>query len=383
MFLIATNEEIKSGQVTDVYLERTKQILAAKNINKKVKAEISAKKNHYPWAIFAGLEEVCYLFEGIDVSIRSLAEGTVLQPGQPVMEIEGYYQDFVLYETPLLGLLCQASGIATKAARCKKAAGNRRVINFGARRMHPAISPLIDRNAYIGGCDGVSTIKSAEMLGMEPSGTMPHAFILITGSTVEASKAFHDIIAPHVARVVLVDTFRDEKFESIEVAKALGDDLYAVRLDTPRSRRGNFLDIIKEVRWELDLRGFNNVKIIASGGLDENDILNLNEYVDAYGIGSCISNAPAIDYSMDIVEIEGDPIAKKGKSSGSKDVLKCPSCHQIHIVPFGQEITHCPCGGHYKTMQQMVFDKGKTIRPIPTPENLREYVLEQLNFVEL
>src|SRR5436190_1151227 len=82
---------------------------------------------------------------------------------------------FGVLETALLGLLCQASGVATVAARCKIAAEGRPVFSFGARRMHPAISPMVERSAYIGGCDGVASVKSAEVIGIQPVGTMAHA----------------------------------------------------------------------------------------------------------------------------------------------------------------------------------------------------------------
>ncbi|CUS91929.1 Quinolinate phosphoribosyl transferase, C-terminal domain, partial [Candidatus Kryptonium thompsonii] len=133
-------------------------------------------------------------------------------------------------------------------------------------------------------------------------------------------KAFDEIIDPKVPRIALIDTFTDEKFEAIRIAEALKDKLYGVRLDTPSSRRGNFLAILKEVRWELDIRGFKNVKIFVSGGVDEEIIKQLNEVVDAYGVGTTISSAPVLDFAMDIVEIEGKPMAKRGKLSGEKQV---------------------------------------------------------------
>ena len=190
--------------------------------------------------------------------------------------IEGIYAEWAKYETALLGFLCQASGIATKAARCKRAAGPRQVISFGARRMHPALAPMIERNAFVGGCDGVAVTKSAELIDADPTGTIPHALVLLFGDTVEALRAFHEVVDAKVRRVALIDTLQDEKFEAIRVAEALGKDLYAVRLDTPSSRRGDFFQIIEEVRWELDLRGFDHVKILASGGIDEYEILKLN-----------------------------------------------------------------------------------------------------------
>ena len=245
-FHTASDAEIKRGEVSDVYFARTVQILIHRGDRKRVKAEVYLKSlpEDWQWGILAGLEEAAALLEGVPVDVWAMDEGTLFEAYQPVLRIEGTYVEWAQYETALLGLLCQASGIATKAARCKKAAGNRQVISFGARRMHPTLAPMIERNAFVGGCDGVAVTKSAELIDADPMGTIPHSLVLMVGDTVEALKAFHEVVDPKVRRVALVDTLQDEKFEAIRVAEALGRDLYAVRLDTPSSRRGDFYRII-------------------------------------------------------------------------------------------------------------------------------------------
>ena len=327
-FFTASDDQIQSGSVTDVYFLRTKQVLEARALNKHVRVEVVAKglPAGYEWAVLAGLEDVLQLLEGCPVSVDGLPEGSLFRAYQPVLSIEGRYLDFGLHETALLGFLCQASGVATKAARLRTLVGEKPLIHFGARRMHPAIAPMVDRSAYIGGCDGVAVVLSADMLGIAPSGTIPHALVLQMGDTLDAARAFHELIDPAVRRVALIDTFQDEKFEAIRLAEGLGDALWALRLDTPSSRRGNFAKILQEVRWELDLRGFEKLKLLVSGGLDEADIPALLPWAEAFGIGTSIANAPVIDLSLDIVEIEGEPIAKRGKESGGKQLLACPTC---------------------------------------------------------
>jgi nicotinate phosphoribosyltransferase len=379
MFLVAQPDDILNGKITDVYFERTLRILKARNINPVVKAEFIAKSlpDNWPWAVFAGLEEVLYLLEKLPVKLRALKEGTVFYPLEPIMEIEGHYQDFCVFETAILGLICQASGIATKAARFKNLADGRLVVSFGARRMHPILAPMIERNAYIGGCDGVAVVKSGEIIGEDPMGTMPHALIICMGSTVEAVKAYDEVLEPKFKRVALIDTFLDEKFEALNVAQALGKKLFAVRLDTPSSRRGNFFRILEEVRWELDLRGFNHVKLFVSGGIKEDDIPLLNPLVDAYGIGTSICNAPVIDYSMDIVEVEGKPVAKRGKWSGSKRVLKCHGCGSRRITPLKEGTIKCECGGEYEDLLIPVLDNGKYLIEKESASTIRDRVLQQ------
>ena len=385
MFQVATEEEIKAGKVTDVYFLRTVEILKALKLNKRVAAEVWVKglPGEWKWAVFAGVEEVIELFKGKPINLRGLKEGTIFNAYEPVLEVEGYYQDFAVFETALLGFICQASGIATAAARCRKVAGNKPVVSFGARRMHPVIAPMIERSAFIGGCDGVAVTKSAEFIGEEAMGTMPHALILVIGDTVEATQAFHKIISPKIPRVSLIDTFDDEKFAALKVARALGKDLFAVRLDTPSSRRGNFLKIIEEVRWELDLHGFNQVKIFVSGNIDERAILALYPVVDAFGVGTNISNAPVVDFSLDIVEVDGKPLAKRGKPSGRKDLWRCPQCFQTQVIPRGKNQVVCSCGGKMELLLVPLIEEGKVVINLSSPQEIRRYVLEQLTLVSL
>ena len=380
MFHCTTYDAVKAGKVTDVYFARTREILKAEGLDKRVKAEFIAKSlpRDWTWAVLAGVEEVASLVSGMDLDVRTMAEGTIFRPWEPVLEIEGMYTDFCVYETVILGLICQASGIATGAARCRQAAGERTLVSFGARRMHPILAPFIERNAFIGGCDGVSVGAGAELIGQPPTGTMPHALILLYGDTVEATKAFHRVVSADVKRISLIDTFQDEKFEALRVASALGDELYAVRLDTPSSRRGNFKQIAEEVRWELDLRGFRHVKIFVSGGIGERQIRELNPVVDGYGVGTAISDAPVVDYSMDIVEVDGVAIAKRGKSSGAKQVYRCGRCHQDRVTPQAQGPSLCECGGKMEALLNEWMKKGDLISPLPPPADIRQRVLDQI-----
>jgi nicotinate phosphoribosyltransferase len=381
-FHTASDAEIKAGDIADVYFQRTVEILAARGDRKHVKAEVYLKSlpEDWDWGVLAGIEEAAALLDGVAVDVRSMDEGTVFAPYQPVLTLEGVYVEWARYETALLGLLCQASGIATKAARCKKAAGERQVISFGARRMHPMLAPMIERNAFIGGCDGVAVTKSAELIDADPMGTIPHSLVLMVGDTVEALKAFHEVIEPKVRRVALIDTLQDEKFEAIRVAEALGKDLFAVRLDTPSSRRGDLYRIVEEVRWELNLRGFEHVKIVASGGVDEYEILRLNPVVDAYGVGTSIANAPVLNFALDIMEIEGRPTAKRGKWSGAKDVLRRRGTLDTVVRPAGAP---APAGGPWDPLLKPLVTRGRVARDLPPPRTIREFVLDQLAGVSL
>ena len=323
-FNTASDEEIRGAEVADVYFHRTMEILRARALeNVPVHAEIAYKTSDpEEWFVVAGLDEVAQLLEGVEVEARAVPEGTICRPNEPVLTLSGPYSAFAELETAILGFLCQASGVATGAARCRVAAGEKLVISFGARRMHPAITPMIERSAYLGGCDGVAVELAARRLGIPASGTLPHALVLILGSTAEAAKAFDEIIDPEVPRTILVDTFDDEKFGALIAARAIPDSIFAVRLDTPGNRRGDFRDLMSEVRWELDRNGFEHVRIFASGGIDVEYILYLNPVCDAYGVGGAIADAPMIDYSLDIVEVAGEDRSKRGKRGGRKRLVE-------------------------------------------------------------
>ena len=110
-FFTASDDQIQSGSVTDVYFLRTKQVLEARGLNKHVRDEVVAKglPTGYEWAIFAGLEDALRLLDSCPVSVEGLPEGSIFRAYQPVLSVEGRYLDFGLHETALLGFLCQAS----------------------------------------------------------------------------------------------------------------------------------------------------------------------------------------------------------------------------------------------------------------------------------
>jgi len=388
-FHTATEEEIQKAETSDVYFERTKEILEKEGLsNIHVTAEIttgSLPKN-WEYGILAGVEEAAHLLEGLNIRVRSFPEGTLFRPvdssgvREPVMVIEGRYLDFCLYETPLLGLLCQASGIATMASRVRRAAGTKTVFSFGIRRAHPALAPMIDRACYIGGFDAVSSMLGAKLLNKNPTGTMPHSLIIAIGDQVRTWKSFDKYMPKGVPRIALVDTYCDEKTEAIMAAEALGKALYGVRLDTPSSRRGNFPEIIKEVRWELDSRGFKNVKIFVSGGLDDESVRALSATgADGFGVGTSVSNAPSVDFAMDIVEKEGKSVAKRGKLGGKKEVWRCDKCLLDYVVLEGAPSPSCSnCGNKTRPLLVTLLESGRPTSALPSPDKIRELVLDQL-----
>lgn len=392
-YFTATDDDINACRTTDIYFVRTMEILKAKGmLDEKAFAEmtVGSLPNCWRWGVFCGLEEALRFMEGRDVDIYGVPEGTIFpsrtQSGLklPLLSLEGKYSEYCMPESPMLGFMCHSTGVATMAARCRIVAEDKPMMAFGVRRSHPAISPMLDRSSYIGGCNGVSSLMGAEIIGEEPNGTMPHALIVMMGSSKLAFAAFDEIIDHSVQRIALADTYSDEKSEAVLAAETI-KDLYGIRLDTPASRRGSFAEIIKEVRWELDIRGFTDVKIIASGGLDETTIPDLvRAGVDGFGVGTSISNAPTVDFALDIVEKDRKPVAKRGKLGGKKYVFRCPDCNSWEISSDESDVPVCLCcGSDMKPVFEKLMEGGKRLYKEKSPKEIRNYVLKQLETMEL
>ncbi|MGB9975737.1 nicotinate phosphoribosyltransferase [Thermovenabulum sp.] len=317
LFYSATHEEIKCGATTDIYFIKTMEILRHLGVaGKRVVAEVFARKS----GILCGLEEVLNLLKEKNIEIYAIPEGETFNPKETILRIVGPYEEFGIYETALLGILAQSSGWATAARECREAAKDKMFICFGARHVHPAVAPVMERAAIVGGASNASCILAAKILKRQPSGTIPHAAILIAGDTVTVAKAYDEIMPPDSPRIILVDTFKDEAEEALNVAEALKGALEGIRLDTPSERGGVTKELVNEVRQRLNQKGYNNVKIFVSGGLTPDKIRELSEAgADAFGVGSYISGASPIDMTMDIKMVDGVPVAKRGRIPGLID----------------------------------------------------------------
>jgi nicotinate phosphoribosyltransferase len=314
--------EILSGDSADVYFARAEEILRAEGLDPLVAMEIFCRQD----AVLCGIDEAKTLLAHAlaearpeEVVVEALADGDRIEAREIVMRIRARYRAFGLYETALLGMVAQATGWATAARECVEAAAPQPVVSFGARHVHPDVADTLDYAAIVGGCVGASTPAGARLAGLAPAGTMPHSLVLILGDTVRAAEAFDRVLEPEVPRIVLVDTFKDEAEESLRVAQALGERLYGIRLDTPAERGRVTAELVTEVRARLDQAGFGHVRIIVSGGLTPERIRYFKENespVDSFAVGSYISGASPIDFTGDLKEIDGRPIAKRGRIPG-------------------------------------------------------------------
>ena len=389
LFWVPTESEIKEATTTDVYFNYGTEALEYAGKNPIVTMEVYTRRTPFAsnWAVVCGIYEVAKLLEGLPIDVDSMEEGQVFltDPEQaiyePVLRITGRYCDFAKYENPILGFLCQSSGVCTKSARMVLAAEGKTMMSFGTRRAHPSFAAMIERSSFIGGIDSVSNVLGAKLLKKEASGTMPHAFILCIGDEVRAWKIFNKALPKKVPRIALVDTFTDEKIAAIKALEVLGSDLYGVRLDTPSSRRGDLKKIVQEVRWELKIRGGEKVKIFVSGGLDEQEVLDLKQWVDGFGIGTSISTAPVIDFGGKIVAVEdekGKPIlrSKRGDLSGVKNVYRNVLTLN-DVVTMGQK----PPSSKYKPLLKPLIRRGKIVMDFRAPDELREHTTKTVRAI--
>src|SRR6266705_3982548 len=308
------------GPASDVYFPRAQKTLAGAHVDAVVTMDFFAGLR----GILCGVAEATRLLGGIlqqGDEVWAIAEGEPMSQKETVLRVRAPYSRFGIYETALLGMLSSCSGWATAAHEIVEAAAGKRVISYGARHVHPLVGPVMEYAAVVGGCAGCATPLGAELARLKaPSGTMPHAMILMFGDTVLAAKAFDAHMPEDVLRIVLVDTFKDEAEESLRVAEALGERLRGVRLDTPGERGGVTVDLVNEVRARLDLAGFEHVGIFVSGGLDAARIAQFEAAkcpIHSYGVGMAISSAPPIAFTADIKEISGKPMTKRGRIPGA------------------------------------------------------------------
>jgi nicotinate phosphoribosyltransferase len=310
------------GETADVYFQRTATVLRNESINPVVSMEFFPQRS----GIICGVKEVVSLLERLlpkNVSeVWALEEGEEVAAREVALRIKAPYSSFGVYETAICGILSQCTAWATAARECVQAAGGVPVISFGAQHIHPNVAHIMDYSAVVGGCTSCSTALGAKLADVTPAGSMSHAYIICVGDLVKAAHLFDKHLPPDVPRMALVDTFKDEVEESLRVAGALRDKLRAVRLDTPVERGHVTPELVAEVRAHLDLQGFKQVGIFISGGLTPERLRGFVEAgapVDGFGVGGAITSAPPNNFTADIHEVEGHPVAMRGRIPGLTD----------------------------------------------------------------
>jgi nicotinate phosphoribosyltransferase len=324
-------QRIRAGYYSDAYFNFTKQLLEREDKHAHVTMQVFQKKV----SVLGGVDEAIAVLKLCSddwsaLDVRALHEGDEIDPHETVMTIEGDYRLFAHLETVYLGCMARRSLVMRNVREVVEAANGKQILFFPARHDHWLVQTGDGWAAHVAGAIGVSTDAQASWWGGRGVGTVPHSLIAaFGGDTVAAAKAWARQYAHEMNVTVLVDFWNDSVKTAIEVADALGDDLWGVRLDTSErlvdrslwDEMGDFPPtgvnavLVRQVRDALDEAGHQRVKIVASGGFTPekiDDFERLGVPVDAYGVGSSLLRGEN-DFTADIVLVDGKPCAKVGR----------------------------------------------------------------------
>src|ERR671910_614535 len=329
-------EKMREGYYTDVYFNFARETLLADGRHPRVVMQVFQKQQ----AVLGGMDEAIAILKLCShdwdaLTVHALYDGDEIEPWDTVMTIEGDYTLFAHLETAYLGVLARRTLITTNVVRVLEAANGKPIIFMPARHDHHRVQTGDGYAAYIAGQVvgapiGVTTDEQASWWGGKGVGTVPHSLIASYGAnTVLAASKFAEWAKDDINITVLVDFENHSVETAIEVARALGPRLWGVRLDTSEAlvdrslwdEMGDFKPagvnerLVRKVRDALDSDGFEQVKIVASGGFTIEKIREFEEKsvpVDAYGVGSSLIRG-SNDFTADIVLADGRPSAKVGR----------------------------------------------------------------------
>jgi nicotinate phosphoribosyltransferase len=324
-------ERIRAGYYSDAYFNFTRQLLQERGDHPRVTMQVFQKRR----SVLGGIDEAIAVLklcsdDWAALEVHALHEGDEIAAMETVMTIEGDYSVFAHLETVYLGCLARRTLIMRNVREVVDAAHGKPILFFPARHDHWLVQTGDGWAAHVAGAIGVSTDAQASWWGGRGVGTVPHGLIAaFGGDTVDAARAFADRFAGEMNVTVLVDFDNDSVRTALEVADALGDELWGVRLDTSERlvdralwhEMGDFKPtgvntvLVERVRAALDEAGHERVRIVASGGFDAAKIRHFEELgtpVDAYGVGSSLVRGEN-DFTADVVRVEGRDCAKAGR----------------------------------------------------------------------
>ncbi|MBA3332257.1 MAG: quinolinate phosphoribosyl transferase [Actinobacteria bacterium] len=327
---------MRDGYYTDAYFNHARETLLADGRHPRVVMQVFQRSR----AVLGGMDEAIAILKLCShdwdaLTVHALHDGDALRPWETALTVEGDYTLFGHLETVYLGVLARRTLISTNVRRVLEAANGKPIIFMAARHDHHRIQTgdgyaAFVAGAMIGAPIGVTSDAQASWWGGRAVGTVPHALIAAYGgNTVLAATKFAEWAPPELNVVVLVDFENDSVRTALEVARALGDRVWGVRLDTSgqlvdRSLwdemgdfdpRGVNERLVWRVREALDRHGFERIRIVVSGGFTAERIEAFEEAgvpVDSYGVGSSLIRGDN-DFTGDIVLTDGLPSGKSGR----------------------------------------------------------------------
>lgn len=305
-------------------------------------------------------------------SVRAVPEGRIVLAGEPLIEVTAPLPQAQLAETYILNQISHQTAIASKAVRCALAAAGHPVVDFSLRRTHGTEAGY--QAARLGGLvgfAGTSNVAAATALGLPAVGTMAHSYVEAFGNEEEAFRAF---ARAHPGPVtLLVDTYDTES--GVRTAAHVLRDLglgpgSAIRLDS-----GDLGTLAIRARGILDSAGLPDVRIVASGGLDEyavDHLVRTGAPIDVYAVGTRVgvsADAPYLDSAYKMVEYGGRPVMKlssaKVTAPGPKQVFRRPGYEDV-VALKGEP---APTGG--RPLLETVIRNGQRTLARPTLDDAR------------
>ncbi len=275
-----------------------------------------------------------------ELEIHALEDGDIVGAGEPVLKVRGRYEDFGYLESIIDGILTRRSAVATNTFEVVKALRGTDCFSMADRQDDYLTQAGDGYASYVAGIRKFSTDAQGSWVGIKGMGTMPHALIEICGGDIEKAARLYHRCYPGQKVTALIDYHNDVVRDSIRLAKALGHDLSAVRVDTSKSLIDHYFDgkdtsgfdphgvckeLIYALRRELDQAGFPFVKITVSSGFTAAKIDEWTKEgvpVDTYGVGTSLIANSTVGYTGDLVELDGSPEAKEGRGEVPSKRLK-------------------------------------------------------------
>jgi nicotinate phosphoribosyltransferase len=375
----ATPEDVLGGRTVPAEARATVDVLRAVGEDPEVACELRLDRLplSWPWAVLCGVEESVAALEGREVEVLAVPEGTVVYPEEPVLQVIGRYEEIGGLSGALAGMLSEATGAATIAARMRLSAAGRPIYPTGLADVHPAVVPVIERAAYVGGCEAVLTERGAELTGAEEAVQVGADLSLLLGEP-EAWEAFDGATPENLPRVVTLGVLEDERSTALAAAEHLGDHLAGVRIEARFGGPGDLLHLVREVRWELDARRRSDVQIVVTGDLDEGTVASLARHVDGFGIGRGLARSSPARFSFEIVEVDGEARSHRGALSGRKTLWRCEVCGNRGIAPASAQDEPCPrCRGALGSLLVPRLRWGSPHEPAPDAGSIRARALKE------
>ena len=293
-------------------------------------------------AIFFGQEDIRGIVADVPVQVECVSDGSCFAENEPVLALTGRASDIALLRTSLTGVLSFYCSLITRMKEFVDVANPRPVHFFGLRKIHPSHVLQYLLAAYVAGMEVDATPLAQEV---DPTLTLAdcqeHLANIVAPSVEQSWEAFLSLGPEHHALHIVLDNSSDPVQEVHRAIDVLGPRMHGVLVDVDSTRRGHLRRIIDEVAWTLRLANRTDVAICLTGGVTPQTISQTKSVVASFGVGVNALQAPVLDFSFQVVEVEGKAKSKLGVLGGRKSAFVCGSCQSRTLALTDDSPTCC------------------------------------------